>query len=80
MTLISNWQSAWKFISVQIAAVVTVLGIMQSTMPVMQTIMSPTAYAVTYAILGALIAVGRVLSQPIFGLSVDNSISPPSTK
>jgi hypothetical protein len=66
--LIADWRNAWKFLSVQIAVGLVVLGTIQVTvLPMLQIVLPPNAYAVISALLGLAIAVGRVLQQPIFG-------------
>ena len=63
MKLIDGWKKAWKFSSVQVAALLSVLALLQSSLPELQAIIEPQTYAVINLVLGILVILARVIKQ-----------------
>jgi hypothetical protein len=63
MKLIPNWKKAWKFTSVQVAALLTVLAFLQAGLPDLQTLISADLYAYVNFGLGLLVILARVWKQ-----------------
>lgn len=65
MTLIEQWRRAPRLYSVQLAAAVALLALLQTeVLPLFGFAMPPQVYAAVNAVLGVLGAVGRLVSQP----------------
>lgn len=63
MKLIDNWKKAWKFTSVQVAALLTVLAFLQASLPDLQSLISADLYAYINFGLGLLVILARVWKQ-----------------
>lgn len=64
MQLIDNWRGAWRMLSVQIAAAAIAFGMLPAdAQAAMLEAIGVPANRIT-AILGALVIVGRLVSQP----------------
>lgn len=63
MKLIPNWKKAWKFTSVQVAALLTVLAFLQASLPDLQTLISADIYAYVNFGLGLLVILARIWKQ-----------------
>ena len=66
MQLITNWKDAWKMTSVQIAAVIMMVDIIDQLSPILRDFLPPGANA----ILAASVIIARVVLQP--KLSTEN--------
>lgn len=64
MTIIDNWRAAWRMASMQIAAAAVVFGSLpaETQQSILTALGIPDARVP--AILGALVIVGRLISQP----------------
>ena len=72
MKLVEDWKDAWKWLSVNIAAIMALLNAAQVTLSNVQSlqeqmpafvILTPSQLAVTNAILGMLVIWGRLIQQ-----------------
>jgi len=72
MKLVEDWKDAWKWLSVNIAAIMALLNAVQVTLANVQSlqaqvpdfvILTPSQLAVSNAILGMLIIWGRLIQQ-----------------
>lgn len=64
MKLIAEWRRCHTFYSVQLAALIAVLGFLQVTLlPMWGEQLSPTAYAVLNSLLAVLLFVARLIKQ-----------------
>ena len=63
MSLIYNWKDAWKWFSVHAGALIAVLSTVQMILPGWQEFMEPNPFALTTAVLGTLVILGRVVKQ-----------------
>ena len=63
MKLVSDWKDAWKWLSVHIATILTVLNALQASMLQIQGFLTPTQLALVNAVLGVLVIWGRLLQQ-----------------
>lgn len=63
MKLIDNWKKAWKFTSVQVATLLTVLAFLQASLPDLQSLISADLYAYINFGLGLLVILARVWKQ-----------------
>jgi hypothetical protein len=64
MKLVANWKSAWKMYSVRLAAILAVLGVLQTSLPMFQDFLPPLTFAVLTTLLSAAVVIGRVVYQP----------------
>lgn len=64
MKLIPNWRDAWRMTSVQISAVIAVLGVLESSWPLFQSVVSPVVFGVVTTVLAIAVKVARVVYQP----------------
>ena len=60
---VENWKDAWKWFSVHVATVLTVLNTLQATVPQVQAFISPTQLAVINSTLGVLVIWVRMIAQ-----------------
>lgn len=64
MKLIENWRRCHTFYSVQLAALISLMGFLQvSILPMWQVQLSPTAYAALNSLLALLLFVARLIKQ-----------------
>lgn len=63
MKLVENWRESWKWLSVHIATVLTVLNALQASLLQVQGFLSPTHLAVVNAVLGVMVIWGRLVQQ-----------------
>lgn len=63
MKLIDNWKKAWKFTSVQVAMLLSILATVQASMPDLQAMFAPTTYALINLGLGIAVIIARVVKQ-----------------
>ncbi len=64
MTLIEGWQTAYKLYSVQLAAIIALLALVQMTvLPAFQAQMEVGTYAAVNGALAAILALVRLISQ-----------------
>jgi hypothetical protein len=64
MTLIQNWQSAWKFTSVQSTLLLAALSGLFYFVPLVQDYVSPALYAAIMGIGQVVVALLRIIAQP----------------
>lgn len=65
MKLIDNWKKAWTFSSVQVAALLSILALLQTSLPELQAMIEPQMYAVINLVLGVLVILARVVKQSL---------------
>ena len=65
MKLIDNWKKAWTFSSVQVAALLSILALLQTSLPDLQAMLEPQVYAVINLVLGVLVILARVVKQSL---------------
>ena len=63
MKLVSDWKDAWKWLSIHIATILTVVNALQASVLQFQGFMTPQQLAVTNAVLGLLVIWGRLVQQ-----------------
>ena len=63
MRLVDDWKDAWKWLSVHIATILTVVNALQASVLQFQGFMTPQQLAVTNAVLGLLVIWGRLIQQ-----------------
>ena len=64
MGLIEGWKTAYKLYSVQLAAVIALLALIQSTvLPAYEIQLGPEAYAAVNGLLAAALGVVRLIKQ-----------------
>lgn len=63
MKLVPDWKDAWKWLSVHIATILTVINALQASLLQVQGFLTPTQLAVTNAVLGMLVIWGRLVQQ-----------------
>ena len=63
MKLVPDWKDAWKWLSVHIATILTVVNALQASVLQFQGFMTPQQLAVTNAVLGLLVIWGRLIQQ-----------------
>lgn len=65
MKLIDNWHRCWRLASVQAAAALTLLSVLQTqVLPLVQFAIPPEAWPWVTAVVGVAIVVLRVIAQP----------------
>lgn len=65
MKLIKEWRESWKFSSVQVALLTSILSAVYAAMPEFQELMNPTIYSVTVLVLNLSIIVARNIHQQL---------------
>jgi uncharacterized membrane protein (DUF106 family) len=65
MELIPQAKQAWRFTSVQAAAVIAILGVFQANSDKFKELISPTGFGWLMLILGLLVGIFRVIQQSI---------------
>lgn len=65
MKLIDNWKKAWTFSSVQVAALLSILALLQTSLPELQAMIEPQMYAVINLVLGVMVILARVVKQSL---------------
>lgn len=63
MKLIDNWKKAWRFTSVQVALLLSILATLQASLPDLQSLFAPTTYALINLGLGIAVIIARVVKQ-----------------
>ena len=63
MRFVSDWKDAWKWLSIHIATILTVVNALQASVLQFQGFMTPQQLAVTNAVLGLLVIWGRLVQQ-----------------
>ena len=63
MKLVEDWKEAYKWLSVNIAAIMATLNALQATVPQIQAFLTPTQVAYINAVLGVLVIWARLISQ-----------------
>jgi hypothetical protein len=65
MKLINDWSLSWKFLSVQAAALLVFLSVIQAdVLPVIQPLFSPEVWSWVTGFIAVLIVIARVIAQP----------------
>lgn len=62
--LIDNWRDMWRMRSVQVAALLGVLGALQAGLPMFQQFVSPILFASLTTLMSAVLIVARAVYQP----------------
>lgn len=63
MKLVPDWKDGWKWLSVHIATILTVVNALQASVLQFQGFMTPQQLAITNAVLGLLVIWGRLVQQ-----------------
>lgn len=63
MKLVDDWKECWKWLSVHIATILTVLNALQASLLQIQGFLTPQQLAVVNAVLGVLVIWGRLVQQ-----------------
>jgi hypothetical protein len=64
MTLIEGWQTAYKLYSVQLAALIALLALIQTqVLPAFQAQLEPSTYAAVNGLLAAVLGAARLIKQ-----------------
>ena len=63
MRLVEDWKEAYKWLSVNIAAIMALLNALQASVVQVQGFLTPQQLAVTNAVLGVLVIWGRMVAQ-----------------
>lgn len=63
MKLVEDWKEAYKWLSVHMAAILTIVNALQASVVQFQGFLTPQQLAVTNAVLGVLVIWGRLVSQ-----------------
>lgn len=64
MKLIADWKDAWRWLSVHIATIITVLNAAMASIVYLQGILPVKAILIINAILGVAVIFGRLIDQP----------------
>lgn len=64
MTLIEGWQTAYKLYSVQLAALIALLALIQTqVLPAFQAQLEPSTYAAVNGLLAVVLGAARLIKQ-----------------
>lgn len=63
MKLVEDWKEGYKWLSINIAGIMTLLNALQATVPQVQAFLTPTQVAAANAVLGVLVIWGRLIKQ-----------------
>ena len=61
--MISNWKDAWKWLSVHVAVIISLVNVAQTLLPQFQALLTPTQFAAINAALGVAVIIARVIPQ-----------------
>lgn len=61
--LVSNWKQLWKFHSIHIATLITILSLCTDFIPHIKDALGTIGYAVVYLVLYVLLVIARILKQ-----------------
>ena len=61
--MVPDWKDAWKWMSVHVAVVISLVNVAQTMMPHFQALLTPTQFALVNAGLGVAVIIARVIQQ-----------------